>query len=312
MSSQLDRNGLGLSGEDAARLGEDGAVRVRTFRLIVVVAQELRTLMDQLLRADSLTTQQAALITVVDLLGTPSLSQAATALGTTHQNARQLADALERKGFLRISADQADARVRRLSTTAKSESYWRDRSAADQQQVLDWFGDLTPAEAQTLFELLAKVEHRARAALARPATAPDAKPGPRSGHRPALTGRNPSWQRPPLSKTPGSPVLHGVRVVLAPPLRGAALIEDQRGTRAGFLDPAPLPGTVLRLVHPEHLGVEGRPRGHASVPTPTSDHPIRDLARKRGAVGSKGLPHAVQPIRAARRFFIYKPLPGRS
>jgi hypothetical protein len=38
--------------------------------------------------ADSLTTQQAAMITVVDLLGTPSLSQAATALGTTHQNAR--------------------------------------------------------------------------------------------------------------------------------------------------------------------------------------------------------------------------------
>jgi DNA-binding MarR family transcriptional regulator len=167
-------------GQDAARLGEDGAVRVRTFRLIVVVAQELRTLMDQLLRADGLTTQQAALITVVDLLGTPSLSQAATALGTTHQNARQLADALERKGFLQISADQADARVRRLSTTAKSDSYWRDRSAADQQQVLDWFSDLTPAEAQTLFELLAKVEHRARAELSKPTAGPDTKPGRQS------------------------------------------------------------------------------------------------------------------------------------
>ena len=106
---------------------------------------------------------------MVDLLGTPSLSQAATALGTTHQNVRQLADALERKGFLQISTDQADARVRRLSTTAKSNSYWRGRSAADQQQVLDWFSDLTPAEAQALFDLLAKVEHTARAALSRPA-----------------------------------------------------------------------------------------------------------------------------------------------
>ena len=184
MSSQPNRDGLGLSDEDAARLGEDGAVRVRTFRLIVLVAQELRTLMDQLLRADGLTTQQAATITVVELLGTPSLSQAATALGTTHQNARQLADALERKGFLRISTDQADARVRRLSTTAKSNSYWRDRSAADQQQVLDWFGDLTPAEAKTLFELLAKVEHKARAALNRPAAARDPQPQSRPGRRP--------------------------------------------------------------------------------------------------------------------------------
>jgi hypothetical protein len=75
--------------------------------------------------------------------------------------------------------------VRRLSTTVKSESYWRDRSAADQQQVLDWFGDLTPAEAQTLFELLAKVEHRARAALSRPAAEPGTRPRSRSGHRPS-------------------------------------------------------------------------------------------------------------------------------
>jgi hypothetical protein len=43
--------------------------------------------MDQLLRADGLTTQQAVLITVVDLLGTRSLSQAAAALWTTHQPA---------------------------------------------------------------------------------------------------------------------------------------------------------------------------------------------------------------------------------
>lgn len=165
MSSEQDRDGLGLSKQDAARLGEDGAVRVRTFRLIVLVAQELRTLMDQLLRGDGLTTQQAALITAVDMLGTPSLSQAATALGSTHQNVRQLADALGRKGFLQVSTDQTDARVRRLSTTDKSRSYWSQRSAADQEQVLAWFDDLTPEEARTLFELLAKVERRARAAL---------------------------------------------------------------------------------------------------------------------------------------------------
>ena len=119
------------------------------------------------------------------LLGTPSLSQAAAALGTTHQNARQLADALQRKGFLQISTDQADARVRRLSTTAKSTSYWRDRSAADQQQVLDWFGDLTPAEAQTLFDLLANVEHRARAALGRPQQDRTQSRGPGPGPGPA-------------------------------------------------------------------------------------------------------------------------------
>ena len=71
---------LGLSDEDASRLGEDGATRIRTFRLIVLLAQELRTLMDQQLRPDGLTTQQAALISVVDAIGKPSLSEAAGAL----------------------------------------------------------------------------------------------------------------------------------------------------------------------------------------------------------------------------------------
>ena len=201
MSTQPHRDALGLPEEDAARLGEDGAVRVRTFRLIILVAQELRTLMDTLLRTAGGPPQQAAMITVVDLLGTPSLSQAATAFGTTHQNARQLADALERKGFLQISTDDADARVRRLSTTAKSTSYWRDRSAADQQQVLDWFGDLTPAEAQTLFELLAKVEHSARSALSNPAAGPDTRTEiPAQAQAPALNGHQPPGrQRPPAS-----------------------------------------------------------------------------------------------------------------
>ena len=85
---------LGLDEDEAARVGLDRATRIRTFRLIVLLAQELRTLMDQLLRADKLTTQQAALITVVESIGAPSLSQTAAALGTIDQNAKQIATAL--------------------------------------------------------------------------------------------------------------------------------------------------------------------------------------------------------------------------
>jgi DNA-binding MarR family transcriptional regulator len=156
---------LGLDEAEAARLGPDHATRIRTFRLIVLLAQELRTLMDQLLRDDGLTTQQAALITVVEAIGAPSLSHAATALGTTHQNAKQIATALERKGFLRIDPDESDRRVRRLAATAKSRSYWKRRSPSDYERVLSWFADLSEREAETLFELLQRVERTTRAAL---------------------------------------------------------------------------------------------------------------------------------------------------
>jgi DNA-binding MarR family transcriptional regulator len=148
---------MGLSPEDEARLGPERATRVRTFRLILNLAQRMRTSMDKRLRADGLTTQQAALISIVDSLGTPSLSDVSRWLGTTHQNARQIADALERKGFVRITADAEDARVRRLRTTERSRTYWRRRSATDQEHVVDWFAGLSSAEVTTLFDLLYRI-----------------------------------------------------------------------------------------------------------------------------------------------------------
>lgn len=150
---------------DAGSLGEDGATRLRTFRLILLMAQQMRTLMDQRLRPDGLTTQQAAVLTAVDALGVPTLSEVAAALATTHQNARQIADALQRKGFLEVAVDPQDARVRRLRTTATHAGYWAQRNEADHQAVASWFADLDATEAQTLFTLLDRVEGRLRNSL---------------------------------------------------------------------------------------------------------------------------------------------------
>jgi len=153
---------LGLDPAEAEALGAGDAARVRLFRLLVVFGQELRTRMDQELRPTGMTPQQAALTGVVDAMGRPSLSQAAAALGTTHQNAKALAVALERKGHLEIAPDSDDARVRRLTTTASSREFWRARGRADQERVVEWFAGLSDAEAQTLLELLVRLWDGAR------------------------------------------------------------------------------------------------------------------------------------------------------
>jgi DNA-binding MarR family transcriptional regulator len=132
-------------------------VRVHLFRLLVMFGQELRTRMDQELRPGGMTTQQAALTGIVEAIGRPSLSQAAAALGTTHQNARQVARALERKGHLEIVPDPDDARIRRLVLTPRSGEYWRDRGQADQERVIEWFGVVSDDEAETLVELLLRL-----------------------------------------------------------------------------------------------------------------------------------------------------------
>lgn len=130
---------------------------VRAFRTVLVLAQRLRYLMDDRLRADGLTTQQAALLTVVASLGRPSLNEAAAALGSTHQNVAQLVAALCRKDLLSVEPDPADRRRRLLVTTATNDRYWRRRDRADYAAVARWFSALSDEEVRLLCTLADRV-----------------------------------------------------------------------------------------------------------------------------------------------------------
>jgi DNA-binding MarR family transcriptional regulator len=141
---------------------------VRAFRTVLALAQRLRYTMDERLRADGLTTQQAALLTVVTAAGKPSLAEAAAALGSTHQNVAQIVAALVRKEMLQVEPDPADRRRKLLSTTGTNAAYWQQRDEGDFQAVADWFGDLTPAEVETFCGLADRVIARLDRASAAP------------------------------------------------------------------------------------------------------------------------------------------------
>ncbi|MFC6022443.1 MarR family winged helix-turn-helix transcriptional regulator [Plantactinospora solaniradicis] len=148
------------SGKPLFDVGADSAdlePQVRAFRLVLLLGQRLRYLMDERLRPDGLTTQQAALLTAVLALGRPSLTEAAAVLGSTHQNVAQLVAALTRKGLLQVEADPADRRRRRLVATEANGEYWRNRNDGDHAAVADWFSALRPAEIVTLCELAERV-----------------------------------------------------------------------------------------------------------------------------------------------------------
>ncbi|MBG0564236.1 MarR family winged helix-turn-helix transcriptional regulator [Actinoplanes aureus] len=147
-------------------LGESSRLTppVRAFRASLLLGQRLRYLMDDRLRADGLTTQQAALLTVVRALDRPALTEAAAALGTTHQNAAQLVAALQRKGMLRTEPDPADKRRRLLVATADGARYWSERDAGDEEAVADWFAALTPDEVAQFAALAERILAGLRAA----------------------------------------------------------------------------------------------------------------------------------------------------
>jgi DNA-binding MarR family transcriptional regulator len=103
-------------GLDAVEPGLAG--RVRLFRRLMATAAVFRGQIDTLFAGAGVTSQQAALLQLIEAQpAPPTLGQVAQALRMTHQNAKQIALALQRKGFLDIVVDPADRRARRLQLT---------------------------------------------------------------------------------------------------------------------------------------------------------------------------------------------------
>lgn len=150
-----------LTDEERQAAGTN-ADAVRCFRLIAYTSQRLRHLLDRRLREEGLTSQQGFLLTVVRMSGRPTLGEVARSMSATHQNVKQLAVALERKGMLRIVPDDGDARAKRLEATEAGRRGWQDRNAGDFAAIADWFGALSVREQEELVRLLSRVARTVR------------------------------------------------------------------------------------------------------------------------------------------------------
>jgi DNA-binding MarR family transcriptional regulator len=153
MSTSGQRLSLGLDD-----LPAPDAQRVRLFRLLLATAGVLRTRMDRRLASDGLTTQQAMLLHHLEAsAGPPTISEVAAWMAVSHQNIKQIALALARKGFLEILTDERDARVRRLRPARKLRQMWRRRDPADFAAVADWTAMLDDREIDALVDALARL-----------------------------------------------------------------------------------------------------------------------------------------------------------
>lgn len=164
---------LGIDDDEARRFGRSRTARLRLVRAIIVLAAQLRTRLDRQLADDGLTSQQAAVMTVVRSAGRPSFREVAAALSTSPQNVRQLVGVLLRKGFARVVDDPRDARVKRLVATAKNARYWAARDEADHREIFALFDPLSTREVEATLASLQKLLLRAR--LAPPAPGSSAR-----------------------------------------------------------------------------------------------------------------------------------------
>jgi len=102
------------------------------FGSLFVTANLLETLLDRAFAPYGITVKQwLLLITITSLFAEPpTVKQVAGAMGTSHQNVKQVALNLEKRGFLHLVKDTKDARVTRLVTTEACRAFSEETSQA--------------------------------------------------------------------------------------------------------------------------------------------------------------------------------------
>jgi len=97
------------------------------FGLLLIISNKMNTLLDRELKEFDVTTKQWFLSETINSLfdSSPTLKEVGNAMGSSHQNVKQVAMKLQQKGLLKLEKDRKDARVTRLRMTEQSSEFWK-------------------------------------------------------------------------------------------------------------------------------------------------------------------------------------------
>ncbi len=117
------------------------------FTKLFLLSRRLEHISNRVLEKDELTIKQFLLIAAIESFDeAPSISKLAHKMTSSHQNVRELADRLQKRGFVKIERDEQDRRVLRLSTTKKNWDYWESRLAEHERYIYRLFKPFSDEE----------------------------------------------------------------------------------------------------------------------------------------------------------------------
>jgi DNA-binding MarR family transcriptional regulator len=135
-------------------------VDLELFGSLFVFMQKLTRFVDEQLADYGITSRQWLLLAVVDNAFSghaPTITEAAAVYGSSRQNVKQIALQLERRGWLRLEPDPADARVVRLAPAEKMAVFHDPAVQAHQASLVQAvFAGLDAPEHRTLRDLIAR------------------------------------------------------------------------------------------------------------------------------------------------------------
>lgn len=120
------------------------------FGSLFVLANKMQAVGDKYL--DGITAKQWLLLVTISQFEKkpPTLGQVAAFMGTSHQNAKQLALKLENKGFINFNKDLEDSRALRLNITPACAAFFKERECKDMLFLEMLFSNLSHEEIDGL------------------------------------------------------------------------------------------------------------------------------------------------------------------
>lgn len=103
-----------------------------------------------------LTLKQLMLLILVSISEGETFTRYGEIMGSSRQNIKTLATALEKKSFVTIRQDERDRRASGIYLTPKTAKHFKDTDAYYTQQILLLFFEFTTEEIEQIFGLLPK------------------------------------------------------------------------------------------------------------------------------------------------------------
>ena len=129
------------------------------FGSVQIVANIINTLLERELKEYDITFKQWFLTIVVEnrFDEAPTIKEVSKAMGTSHQNVKQIALRLEKKGLIELTKDKNDARVTRIALTEKNyqlSDKLQNKAAIFTKALFNGIDEDDMAKARTVLDIM--------------------------------------------------------------------------------------------------------------------------------------------------------------
>lgn len=126
---------------------------------LLIVANKLDKILDRELKIFDITSKQFLMSAIIDTLfeEPPTLKKLACEMGSSHQNIKQVALKLEKKGLIEFEKDDNDRRVTRIRMSEDGYEFWESTHQKGHQFTESTFAGINQAELQNFRMTLEKI-----------------------------------------------------------------------------------------------------------------------------------------------------------